>query len=281
MLMLSVLLLGGPAAAQEFTAEFVRASTIALDNPRDLHLSSDQRLLFVSDGDNDRIVILNPDTLELIGQFGADRLDGPYGLDVDATGRLYVADSHHNRIVVYAIAQDQARFVGTVSGGLANPRGVSAHSNGAIYVAGSWSGNVVAYRDGVAVKEVRGLGTPFDLATAPNGDIWLSNSSKNSITLMNGDLEVQAEIKGAKGRLDGPHFLELTDDGDLVVSEKFRHRVKIVSAGGKLLVTIGTGRPGDAPGELRLPEGVEISAETLWVADSGNDRIVVYRLVKH
>ncbi|MGI9381523.1 MAG: NHL repeat-containing protein [Methyloligellaceae bacterium] len=265
---------------QAFKFEFVRTSSIALDNPRDLQLSPDNRFLFVSDGDNDRIVILDPKSLELIGHFGADWLDGPYGLDVDAAGRLYVADSHNNRIVVYDVAQGQGRVVRKVSGGLAEPKGVCAHSNGAVYAAGSWSGNVVGFRDGVAVGKVRGLGTPFDLEQAPSGDIWVSDRSKNSIILMSADLKVQREIKGGGGLLVAPHFIDLMDGGDLVVSDKFRHQIKIISTGGKLLATIGTGRPGDAPGEFRMPEGVEISGESLWIADSGNDRIVHYRLIK-
>jgi hypothetical protein len=32
------------------------------------------------------------------------------------------------------------------------------------------------------------------------------------------------------------------------------------------------------PGEFRTPEGVEVRGDAVWFSDSGNDRIVKYRL---
>ena len=40
--------------------EFVKASDVALENPHDLKLSADGRLLFVSDVGNNRVAILDP-----------------------------------------------------------------------------------------------------------------------------------------------------------------------------------------------------------------------------
>ena len=61
-----------PAAAAEFRAVFVGASDTFLENPHDLKLSPDGKYLFVSDVGNNRVAILDPETLALLSSFGAD-----------------------------------------------------------------------------------------------------------------------------------------------------------------------------------------------------------------
>ncbi|MEW8430817.1 MAG: hypothetical protein G8D61_13935, partial [gamma proteobacterium symbiont of Ctena orbiculata] len=84
-------LVAGPLNA-EISASFVHASGTFLSNPHDLKLTPDGRYLFVSDVGNDRIAILDPQTLELIDAFGEDHQSGTHDIDFDASGRAYVAD---------------------------------------------------------------------------------------------------------------------------------------------------------------------------------------------
>ena len=53
-----------PASAATLTVEFIAASTADLENPHDLKLSPDGKYLFVSDVGNNRVAVLDPDTLE-------------------------------------------------------------------------------------------------------------------------------------------------------------------------------------------------------------------------
>jgi len=46
-----------------------------------------------------------------------------------------------------------------------------------------------------------------------------------------------------------------------------------------LLKIIGAER-GKGPGLFTTPEGVEVRGDILWLSDSGNDRIVKYRMVR-
>ena len=43
---------------------------------------------------------------------------------------------------------------------------------------------------------------------------------------------------------------------------------------------LGEGPSGTEPGALDHPEGAEVAGERLWIADTGNNRIVLYRLVR-
>ena len=72
--------------------------------------------------------------------------------------------------------------------------------------------------------------------------------------------------------------MDILADGTLIVGDKNRHQVKVISGAGKLLQVIGSGNGGKGPNEFRTPEGVEISEDTVWFSDSGNDRVVRYRL---
>ncbi|MET0068428.1 MAG: NHL repeat-containing protein [Candidatus Thiodiazotropha sp.] len=272
-------LVAGPLYA-EISASFVHASRPFLSNPHDLKLTPDGRYLFVSDVGNDRIAILDPQTLELIDAFGEDHQSGTHDIDFDASGRAYVADTHNNRVVVYAISGTKASRIAELTTGIRGPEGVLAHPNGRIYVAGAWSNNLVVYENGVAVDELSGLSAPHDIELAANGsDIWLADAGNDRILLLSEGLAVKTELDRESYRFNGVRYMDLLDDGSLVAADKNNHQIKFIAADGRLMLVLGDGRPGRGPDRFRTPEGVELRGNDLWLSDSGNDRIVRYRLM--
>jgi DNA-binding beta-propeller fold protein YncE len=267
-----------PGAAAELALTYLGASSVALDNPHDLKISPDGRYLYVSDVGNSRIAILDPATLELRGEFGADHQSGTHDIDFDARGRAYVADTHNNRVLIYTVDGLEARLVGELGERIRGPEGVLAHPNGRIYAAGAWSGNVVAYDDGRVVAELRGLSAPHDLELAGNGDIWLADAGNDRLLLLSPDLAVKAELGRDRYDFDGVRYLDLTQQGMIVAADKYNHAIKFIDAQGKLLHVLGDGRAGKGEGRFTTPEGVELRESLLWLSDSGNDRIVKYRM---
>jgi len=268
-----------PLAAAAFEVEFVSASPVALDNPHDLKLSPDGRYLFVSDVDNNRVAVLDPATLALIAAFGSDHQSGTHDIDFDAEGRAYVADTRNNRVVIYRMDGPKATLIGQIDERIRGPEGVLAHPNGKLYVSGAWSGNVVAYQDGTIVAELTGLSSPHDLERAPDGDIWLADSGNDRMLLLSPDLQIKRQLKGAPYNFDGVRYQDLLPDGTLIAADKNNHQVKVIGTDGTLLLVIGTGRPEKGSGKFTTPEGVEVKGETIWISDSGNDRVVKYKIV--
>jgi DNA-binding beta-propeller fold protein YncE len=272
--------LPGAASAATFRIEFLGASTAALANPHDIKLAPDGKRLFVSDVDNDRVAILDADTLALLGHFGADHQDGTHDVDFDRDGRLYVADTHNGRVTIYEMSGTRGRLVGELSARIRGPEGVLVHPNGRIYVGAAWSGNLVVYENGKVVQEMQGLSSPHDVELTPSGDIWLADAGNNRMLLLTPDLNIRRELSGAPYNFRGPRYQDVMPDGTLIVADKNTHSVKIVGPDGALLQVIGTGRAGKGPGQFTTPEGVELRGDTLWISDSGNDRIVKYRITR-
>lgn len=276
-LLAAVSVFSAPAAGMELT--FAGASTVALENPHDLKLSADGQYLFVSDVGNNRVAVLDPDTLALVAAFGSDHQEGTHDIDFDARGRAYVADTHNNRVTIYDMAGAKGTLTGKLTDRIRGPEGVLAHPNGRIYVAGAWSGNVVAYKDGTVVAELTGLSSPHDLERAPNGDIWLADSGNDRMLLLSPDLKIKRELKGPPYNFDGVRYQDVLPDGTLIVADKNNHQVKVIGPGGNLVRVLGAGRSGKGPGKFETPEGIEVRGDTLWISDSGNDRIVKYRIM--
>ncbi|UCH40734.1 MAG: NHL repeat-containing protein [Gammaproteobacteria bacterium] len=277
-----VLLLAVTLATAGQTADlrltFIGASTAPLGNPHDLKLSPDGKYLFVSDVDNDRVAILDPETLEWVAEFGADHQGGTHDVDFDRDGRVYVADTHNNRVTIYEINGTDARLVDEVGARIRGPEGVLLHPNGRLYVAGAWSGNVVAYRDGEVVAELGGLSSPHDLELAQGGDIWLADAGNSRLLLLSPDLEIKKELGRSEYDFNGVRYLDLTDDGMIIAADKNNHQVKFIAADGSLVHVMGDGKAGRGINRFRTPEGVEVRGSELWLSDSGNDRVVKYRL---
>jgi YVTN family beta-propeller protein len=86
--------------AEALKSEFIMASEASFNLPHDLALSPDGRYLYVADNGNDRIAVLNPDTLKVIGSIGGSERSAPHDAAFDRKGRLLVADSGNDRVVL-------------------------------------------------------------------------------------------------------------------------------------------------------------------------------------
>ncbi len=277
-LAVALLSLLSPSLASAVEAEFLSASTADLDNPHDVKLSPDGKWLFVSDVGDDRVVILDAESLDLVGHFGADHQDGTHDVDFDDQGRLLVADTHNHRVTIYQLDGATGTLVGELSEGIRKPEGVLAGPGGRVYATGAGTDNLVVYINGEAVRETGGLSSPHDVEFAPDGDLWIADAANDRLVRMTPELEIKTILKGAPYDFSGPRYLDVAPDGTLVVADKYTHSIKIIAEDGTPLGVIGDGSSGEGPGTFKTPEGVELGDGVVWIADSGNDRIVKYRL---
>lgn len=274
----ALLFISNPLSAGGLSAVFESASSTELANPHDLKLSPDGKYLLVSDVDNNRVVLLNPETLAFVSSFGADHQSGTHDVDFDKRGQAYVADTRNNRVTIYRLQGTRATLNGELSEGIRGPEGVLIHSNGHVYVAGAWSGNVIAYDKGEVVNELTGLSSPHDLEETADGNIWLADSGNHRVLLVSPDLEILGELSREDYDFNGVRYLDLLEDGTLVAADKYSHQVKFIGPDGKLLLVLGDGKPGKGPNRFTTPEGVEVRGNIVWLSDSGNDRVVRYRI---
>jgi len=266
--------------AAAFELVFVSASEQRYAHPHDIVLSPDQRYLYVADSNNDRIAVLDPASLTLIGTFGEGEVGAPHDVVFDSAGRLLVADTGNSRIAVYDAAGAQASLVGELRGAIRRPEGVAVHPNGRVYATGAGSGNIEAFKNGVSVAEARGFSAPHDVAVAGDGSLWIADAGNNRLVNLTEDLRVIRIVGGSPYDFNGPRYLDFDDADRLYVADKYNHQIQVLAADGTLLLTLGSGRGELGPGAFDRPEGVVVRGRDVWFSDTYNDRIVRYRIVE-
>ncbi len=254
-------------------AAFDAASDAVLGNPHGLAFGPDG-LLYVSDVDNNRVAVMDADSLEVVREIGRGELSAPHDVDFNAEGRLLVADTGNDRIAVFTDGQ----FTGSVADGLARTEGVAVHPNGKLYASSAWAGSVIAFQDGEAVAGARGMSAPHDVAVDQDGDLWVADSNNDRLIKFDPDLNVLQMLDDPSYGWSGPRYLNLDGRGNLIVADKYSHQVKKLASDGRLIGVIGD-TAGEGPGKFRTPEGVAIRGDVLFFSDSGNNRIVRYRVV--
>ena len=209
------------------------------------------------------------------GGFGGDggaaasaTLSFPYGVALDSSGNLYIADSFDNRIRrVDATTGNISTVAGTgtssfsgdggaaASATLNSPRGVALDSSGNLYIADG--GNQRIRRVDAAtgnISTVAGTGT-----FGPIGDGGAATSAS----------------------LSSPSGVALDGSGNLYIADALDFRIRRVDATtGNISTVAGTGGgfggDGGAATAARLwvPEGVALDGSgNLYIADTGNHRV--------
>ena len=263
-----------------FELTFEAHSAASYSQPHDITLSPDQQYLYVADNNNDRIAVLDPQSLALAGSFAEGEVSQPHDVVFQVDGKLLVADTGNSRIAVYEVSAAEGRFVGEIKGDFSRPEGVAVHPNGNIYVTGASSNNIIALSNGKPVAKAGGLSSPHDVAIAADGSVWVADSGNDRLVRMSEDLQTLNIIQGVPYQFDGPRYLDFDSKGRIYVADKYAHKIKVLAPDNTLLYLLGQDRSGLGPGLFDRPEGIVISNEHAWFSDTYNNRIVRYRITE-
>ncbi len=266
------------ARAENFELVFEAHSAQSFAQPHDITLSPDQRFLYVADNNNDRVAVLDPESLAVLGSFAEGEVSEPHDVVFQPDGRLLVADTGNSRIAIYQVSGRKGQLVGEYTGDFYRPEGVAVHPNGRIYITGAGSNNIVAIERGKTIAETGGLSSPHDVAVRADGSIWIADAANDRLVLMDEDLKTLTVLEGKPFHFNGPRYLDLDSKGRLYVADKYAHRIKVLTPDNRLLYVLGQDRSGLGPGMFDRPEGVVIHQDKVWFADTYNNRIVRYRI---
>lgn len=195
--------------------------------------------------------------------------------------------------------------VGKEPGQLKEPRGV-AIANGIVYVLDSENSRVEEFSEagnylgtfGSAGKEPGQLKSPSAITIGPNGDIYIADTGNDNIVVYNAKKEYVTQF-GAEGtgngQLEEPRGIAVTGTGTIFVADTGNHRVDKFSEKDEFVSMFGGGvRSGEAhyevckaeekikcrvgvvgiaEGMYSAPNDIAISGSTLYVVDTGNQRV--------
>ncbi len=180
--------------------------------------------------------------------FGAGQFRAPKGLDLDADGNIYVADSQNHRVQMLSPEGSFLRewgVEGSAPGQFKEPWGVAISPEGAVYVADTWNHRVQV----------------FD-AQGEFQDTW-------------GTFNEVSSPMGSGDSLYGPRDVVFDDEGYLYLTDTGNKRVVKYDQAGNMINAVGGA--GAGPGQFQEPVGLAFDADgMLYVADTWNQRIQVF-----
>jgi sugar lactone lactonase YvrE len=197
------------------------------------------------------------------GTGSAARFDYPYGVAVDSSGNVYVADTYNHTIrkvtpggVVTTLAGLAGSYGSADGTGSAarfkNPYGVAVDSAGNVYVADTDNCTIRKVTPGGVVTTLAGLGESYGFADGT----------------------------GSAARFYSPFGVAVGSVGNVYVADSRNHTIRKVTPGGVVTTLAGLATsPGSADGKSSAarfyrPMGVAVaSAGTVYVVDTSNSTI--------
>ncbi len=110
------------------------------------------------------------------------------------------------------------------------------------------------------------------------GRVYAVDPGNDRIQVLSPALGLLGVLAGPPYDFDEPKYLAFDERGWLYVADEHNNQVKIFDENRKPLAVIGSGERGKGPDRLNKPEGVEARGGRVWVSDTYNHRIVLYRL---
>jgi DNA-binding beta-propeller fold protein YncE len=213
----------------------------------------------------------------------------PVGLTVHPDGRVFVADTHYYRVVVYdrdgnLLAQFGEQGNGDGQFQLATD--VAIDDEGYIYVS-EYNGNDritkwspdLRFVSVVSPAEIdgRGLVRPAGIDIDAEQTLWVADACNHRIVRLSLDGQVLAvfgEMGTEPGQLRYPYDITVTPEGTVMVCEYGNSRLQWFDKAGRSLAVWGG--PGRELGQLWSPWGATIGANgRIYVVDSLNSRVQI------
>lgn len=229
---------------QPVTARRTRVLQVAppatpLTMPTDVATGRDD-LIYVADGVNNRVVMLNADG-SLAGEFsgiGDLALNNPIGLAIDAKDQLWITDNGNRRVVRVSADRTNAKVV-----------------------------DLVIQSDD---KDAAPLDPTGIVVTSDTGRVFVADNDNHRILVrdnVNGAVKSVGSPGSSLGQLQWPFLVALDRKGALYVTEAIGARAQRL--GPELQWTNAIGRWGISEGELYRPKGIAIDKDDrVLISDS-------------
>jgi DNA-binding beta-propeller fold protein YncE len=210
-------------------------------------------------------------------------LRGPADVSVGPNGRIYVAEEWGHRVSVFERDGTLVRTFGEfghADGQLNGPRGVAVGPDGRVYVADTGNDRICVFTtDGTFMESwgTRGLNPP-GLAgpagmTIRDDMLYIADSGNAQVQVYNLDGVFQSRRVGGlqhNDALSNPTDVGVQEDGTVFVADAERDALLRLDNNGRSRLL---GQWGTYPGLLASPGGIDVFAETVFVADTRNDRL--------
>jgi sugar lactone lactonase YvrE len=238
-------------------------SAASFNSPNGIAVDSSGNV-YVADTNNHRIRKITPagvvSTFAGSGSPGfaegtgtAARFNSPWGIAIDDSGTLYVADSSNNRIRTISPAAEVGTLAEAGDGTSFNyPYGIAVDTAGNVYVA-----------DGFTHK------------------ISMIDYNGNVSTLAGSGSQGAVDAIGVEASFKNPSGLAVDSGGNIYVADKGNFKIRRIDANGNVTTYAGTGTQGwldGPPAEAKFasPAGVAVdSSGILYVADGNRIRRIV------
>lgn len=275
-LLFATLCLSSVASA---SPEFIKATPDVFAHPHDLELDPSGRWVFIADTNHDDVKVIDAQSLEKVAVIGKGELNSPHDVHFDPDGQLLVADSGNDRIVIYELEGVNARFVRVLQEGMRSPEGVTSDANGHIYVASTGNHKILKFHNGKLIKSIGGRGDgklefvrPHDIERGSDGLLYVGDPGNRRIQVLTDSFNYHATLEDRQRPFAEPKYLAL--DGDwLFVADQQNNLLRIFNERRKEVGQIA--RTSDK--QLNYIEGVEVRNGMIWISDTYNDRIVLFR----
>lgn len=264
----------------------VKVSNNDFNRPHDLTLGPNGQYLYVADMENNRIKVFDPYSLELLSMVGRGILRDPHDVSFDQQGRLIVADTGNNRLVLFQPDGQYLKFIQTMAKGLREPEGLYADNQGVIFVVNTGRHNVVEVSQGRITNRAGSAGRtdsdflrPHDIEISSNGTLYVTDPGNNRIKLLNKKLELIELLGGEKFDFNEPKYIALDEKDWLYVADQHDNEIVVYDTDRQFITRITGYKIDDNQHTLNKPEGVEARNGHVWVSDTYNNRILLYKWV--
>jgi hypothetical protein len=258
---------------------------------------------------NQFLTVTEAETYEFLSKWGSSgtgdgQFDHPFGIAVDNSGNVYVADTHNYRIQKFTASGD---FVGkwgswgSDNGQFNQPYGVAVDSSGYVYVADTLNNRVQKFTsDGTFVAKWGTSGNgdgqfnaPQGIAVSSSGYVYVVDTTNYRVQKFTSSGDFVGKW-GSNGMGDGqfrdPWGIAINSVGDVYVTETSGHRVQKFTSSAAFLGWWGLdnlgftgwhspgsgkwGIYGFGDGQFGSPGGTAVdSTGDVYVADYGNSRV--------
>lgn len=198
---------------------------------------------------------------------GAEALDHPGGVDVDADGNVYVADMGHARVAVFS---PEGAFLRAIGGFAAGPGRLRSlidvavdPASGVLYAVDALDRRIEVFALGGAHARTIGanafkerLVLPAAAEVCSGGDLLVADFGGHRIHVLpagRGPAESWGEFGRTDGRLLGPSGIACDERGTIAVLDSGANRVQLFAPGGRWLRTITLARIELPPRRVRDP----------------------------